>query len=84
MLGRSNAHSRSEAIRHLVQLALSLKPHPGIHKGASKASAMAGEEIDNPADPSATDEQRASRKRRLLKGPKEFRDSRRDHPRAKG
>jgi hypothetical protein len=40
---------------------------------------MAGKEIDRQADQSASDEERASRKRRLLKGPKEFRDMREDH-----
>ena len=46
----------------------------------AKASDMAGHTIDRATDKSATDEQRASRKRRLLKGPKEFRDFRKDQP----
>jgi hypothetical protein len=37
---------------------------------------MAAQEIDRQSDPSATDEERQHRKRRLLKGPKEFRDIR--------
>jgi hypothetical protein len=37
---------------------------------------MAGQEIDRLGDPSATDEERQLRKRRLIKGPKEFRDIR--------
>jgi hypothetical protein len=41
---------------------------------------MAGEAIDRQADQSATVEERESRKRRLLKGPAEFRELRRDHP----
>src|SRR5215510_4577098 len=41
---------------------------------AAKARAMAGQEIDRLSDPSATEEERQRRKRRLLKGPKEFRD----------
>ena len=45
-----------------------------------KAADLAGEVIDQHADQSATAEERESRKRRLLKGPKEFRDLRRDHP----
>jgi len=48
-------------------------------KAVSKASELAGREIDRVADQSATAQDRASRKRRLLKGPKEFRDMRRDH-----
>jgi hypothetical protein len=39
---------------------------------------MAGRQIDKIGDPSATDEQRQQRKRRLLKGPTEFRDIRGD------
>jgi hypothetical protein len=48
-----------------------------------KAADLAGEVIDRNADHSATSEQRESRKRRLLKGPKEFRDMRRDQPKTK-
>ena len=40
---------------------------------AAKASEMAGEEIDRLGDPLVTDEERQLRKRRLIKGPKEFR-----------
>jgi hypothetical protein len=39
---------------------------------------MAGEQIDKLADTSATDEERHRRKRRLLKGPGEFREIRGD------
>jgi hypothetical protein len=46
----------------------------------AKAAEMAGEAIDEQADQSATAEERESRKRRLLKGPAEFRELRRDHP----
>ena len=48
--------------------------------GAEKARAMAGQEIDRLIDPSATEEERQRRKRRLLKGPKEFRDVRSNRP----
>jgi hypothetical protein len=44
---------------------------------------MASQEIDRLGDPSATDEERQFRKRRLLGGPKEFRDFR-DRPKTKG
>jgi hypothetical protein len=37
---------------------------------------MAGQEIDRLSDPLASDEERQIRKRRLIKGPKEFRDIR--------
>jgi len=47
------------------------------------AAEMAGEVIDQNTDPSASTDEQASRKRRLVKGPKEFREMRRDRPRAK-
>jgi hypothetical protein len=47
-------------------------------KGAPKAAEMAGRKIDQLGDRSATDEERASRKRRLIRGPKEFRDMQRN------
>jgi len=37
---------------------------------------MAAQQIDRISDPSATEEERELRKRRLIKGPKEFRDTR--------
>jgi hypothetical protein len=43
---------------------------------------MAGQEIDRLSDPSATKEERQRRKRRLLTGPKEFRDVRSNCPNA--
>jgi hypothetical protein len=45
-------------------------------KGAAKAREMAGQTLDRLSEPSATNEERQTRKRRLLKGPKEFRDIR--------
>ena len=43
----------------------------GVHTDrAEKARAMAGQEIDRLSDPSATEEERQRRKRRLLRGPK--------------
>jgi hypothetical protein len=59
------------------------KRDPAQRKKQGKAAALAGEVIDRHADRSATSEERESRKRRLLKGPKEFRDIRRDQPKTK-
>jgi hypothetical protein len=72
--------SRPEAIRRLVALSLrQVKPSRELGKKATaKASDMAGKEIDRMGDKSATNDERASRKRRLLKGPKEFREMRGD------
>jgi hypothetical protein len=43
---------------------------------------MASEEIDRLGDLSLTDEERQLRKRRLIRGPKEFLDLRRNRPKA--
>jgi hypothetical protein len=50
---------------------------------AAKASEMASQEIDRLGDPLATDEERQLRKRRLIKGPQEFRDIRSDRAKIK-
>jgi hypothetical protein len=75
----------SEAIRRLVGQGLAgastgVKRNPKV---ASKASNLAGVEIDRLSDQSASDEERASRKGRLLTGPMEFRGIRSDYPKAK-
>jgi Arc/MetJ-type ribon-helix-helix transcriptional regulator len=82
---RSGTETRSEAIRRLVELGLAgFQPTPRPSpKVASKASDLAGQQIDELGDPSATDEERQTRKRRLLRGPKEFRDIRGDLPKPK-
>jgi hypothetical protein len=43
-----------------------------------KAAKMAGQEIDRLGDQTVTREERAQRKRRLIKGPREFRDIRKN------
>jgi Arc/MetJ-type ribon-helix-helix transcriptional regulator len=81
---RERIGSRSEAVRRLVDLGLLAKgPHemktrvPGSRvKSATKAANMAGKKIDQLDDKSASDEVRAQRKRRLIKGPSEFRQMR--------
>ena len=67
--------ARPEAILRLVELGLE-RTHRSdtLTNRAEKASEMAAQEIDR--DPSATDEERQLRKRRLIKGPKELRDIR--------
>ena len=52
-------------------------------KSASKAREMAGRELDRLTDQSLTDEERERRKRRLTKGPSEFRDLRDDQSKRK-
>ena len=75
-----NDTSRSEAIRRLVEAALaSSQPQKQTSKkSAARASSMAAREIEGVEDQSTTYEVRARRKRRLLKGPSEFRDMRKD------
>jgi hypothetical protein len=79
------AQSRSEAIRRLVELGLagSRPMKQRSPKAAAKATDMASQQIDALADSSATHEERQQRKRRLLKGPTEFRDIRGDLPKPK-
>jgi hypothetical protein len=45
-------------------------------KARSKARQLASAQLDKLIDPSAPEEERQQRKQRLLKGPKEFRDTR--------
>jgi hypothetical protein len=72
---------RSEAIRRLIDLGLaaSTSSRPHSPKAHAKSAEMAHDTLDRHADQTATPEEQARRKRRLLKGPKEFRDIRKDH-----
>jgi hypothetical protein len=74
--------TRSQAFRRLVELgiaasAMTVSPRP---QARAKAAEMAGKELDRLIDKSAPTEEQATRKRRLLKGPREFRDIRKDRP----
>jgi transcriptional regulator with XRE-family HTH domain len=53
------------------------KPSKSSKGDASKAADLAAREIEKLSDKTATGEERASRKRRLIAGPKEFRGIRR-------
>jgi hypothetical protein len=73
------------ARRSLVVLGLGIAQRAGVRtKKAAQAAEMASHEIDLLGDPSASDEERQVRKRRLIKGPKEFLDLRRNRPKANG
>jgi hypothetical protein len=76
-----DAPARPAAIVRLAELGLSVSGPRGrtSERSASRASAMAGDEIDRVSDPSASAAVRASRKRRLIGGPGEFRAFRKDH-----
>ena len=72
--------SLSEAVRRLVEIGLSAKARSRRQPStkAEKADEMASQQLDRLADHTATAEEQASRKRRLLKGPEEFQGLRKD------
>jgi len=77
---------RSEAIRRLVELGLTVKaPARPVSKPDRKlrAAELAAKAIDKIGDSAAPPEERAQRRRRLTKGPEEFREVRVDRPKAK-
>ena len=78
--------SRPEAIRRLVEMGLAAAQNtaPTSPRAAAKARTMARAAIDQLSDPSAPPEERENRKRRLLKGPPEFREMRPPLPKRKG
>ena len=79
--------NRSEAIRRLVELGLEVKTttRPVSKSGRRlRARDLATMAIEKMIDPSAPPEERAHRRRRLTKGPTEFREDRVDLPKAKG
>jgi hypothetical protein len=78
--------TRSEAIRRLVELGLTVKaPARPVSKPGRRlrAAELAAKAIDKIGDPAAHPDERAQRRRHLTKGPEEFRDVRVDRPKAK-
>jgi hypothetical protein len=93
-----NITSRSDAIRQLLEVGLASSGRkiplivasgdarsqtPRRKKSAARAAELAGEQIDKMGDVATTSDERQTRKRRLIKGPKELRDIRADQPGAK-
>jgi hypothetical protein len=79
--------SRGQAVRRLVEIGLTVKtPAQPIGKPGRKlrAQELATKAIEKIIDAAAPPEERAQRRRRLTKGPPEFREVRVDQPRAKG
>jgi hypothetical protein len=79
--------SLSEAVRRLVELGLKVKTatKPVSRPGRRlRAQELATKTIEKIIDPAAPPEERAQRRRRLTKGPLEFREDRVDLPKAKG
>jgi hypothetical protein len=79
--------SRPEAVRRLIELGLTVRTpaklvsKPGRHL---RAHELASNTIEKMIDPAASPEERVQRRRRLTKGPSEFRDHRIDLSKAKG
>jgi hypothetical protein len=81
-----NDANRSEAIRRLVELGLTVKTpaRPASRPGRRlRAQELATKAIEKIIDPSAPPEEQAQRRRRLTKGPTEFREARVDQPKLK-
>lgn len=80
---QSDQPTRAEAIRRLVELGLTVnaKAKQPSAARADRAKDIAAIAIDKMSDPSAPPE--ALRRRRLTKGPPEFREERVDLPKAK-
>ena len=73
---------RPEAMRRLVEQALPVLSHASRQSraAADKASKLAAKTIERLTDKSRPHTERARVKRRLIHGPKEFRDIRADQP----
>ena len=77
--------TRAEAIRRLVKLGLTVpsKARKQSPSGADRAKDLATKAVEGIIDPSISVEERAHRRRRITKGPSEFREDRVDQPKAK-
>ena len=85
-MGIEDGTTRSDAIRRHVESGLTIKskaksPSPA---SAARAKELAKKAIERISDPAVPHEERVQRRRRLTKGPIEFRDDRVDQPKAKG
>ena len=76
---------RSEAIRRLVELGLTVKTKSkqAPVERATHARELAAKAIEKISDPSASQEERTQRRRRITRGPQEFREDRVDLPETK-
>jgi hypothetical protein len=77
--------TRAQAVRRLVEIGLGKSVSAATATSTAAASAkrakeLAGTTIDRLVDPAAPPEEKAVRKRRLIKGPSEFREARIDRP----
>jgi hypothetical protein len=83
---KQNDHpTRAEAIRRLVELGLTVKTKARpTERARARASELAAKAIDSLTVGTDDADDQASRKRRLLKGPEEFRELWVDRLKAKG
>jgi len=81
----ANETSRSDAFRRLVELGLTVrtKSKQATSERAARAKELAAKAIEKISDPSASQEERTQRRRRLTRGPQEFREDRVDLPETK-
>jgi hypothetical protein len=81
----ANNASRSEAFRTLVELGLTVgaKPKQAPVPRAARAKELASKAIDSLTAGAPDNDETAGRKRRLIKGPEEFREVRVDRPKGK-
>jgi hypothetical protein len=77
--------TRAEAIRRLVEIALAGEDptKQTSPEDTAKAADMAAQRIDKLVNPALPEAEQRTRKRRLIKGPQEFRDMRGDQPKPK-
>jgi hypothetical protein len=82
----TNDTTRSAAVRRLVELGLTVraKPKQAPHARSVRAKELASKAIDRLTVGAPDNDEKASRKRRLIKGPEEFREDLVDLPKAKG
>lgn len=75
----------SEATRRLIEIGLTvrLKSRQATAERANRAKELATNAIEEISDPSVTLEERVQRRRRLTRGPQEFREGRIDLPEAR-
>jgi hypothetical protein len=78
------ALTRAHAIRRLVALGLKAnKPKEAPVERAARAKELAAKAIDSLTVGARNNDEKANRKRRLIKGPEEFQEVRVDRPKAK-
>src|SRR4029077_14899210 len=81
----TNQVGRSDAMRPLVGIGLTVKTKAkqAPVERATRARELAAKTIEKISDPSASQEERTQRRRRITRGPQEFREDRVDLPETK-